>query len=81
MFLNKLKKDKVPVSYEINHPNEIVELFAKSNLHYQAALLRLISRNLVIDIDGKKTMGYEMDFEVDGAMITAVNETQSEVSD
>jgi len=40
-------------------------------MHQQAALLRLISRNLQIEIDGESVMGYEMDYEVVGAMIKA----------
>ena len=40
-------------------------------LHQQAALLRLMSRNLMIDIDGEINMGYDFDYNVDGAMIIA----------
>jgi len=57
------------VSYQIDHPSEIVELFSRLTLHHQTALLRLISRNVVMEIDGKTIMGYEMDFDVKGAVI------------
>jgi hypothetical protein len=48
---------------------EVIELYSRLTLHHQTALLRLISRNLEIEIDGQTTMGYDMDFEVEGAMI------------
>ena len=73
MFNKKETKKQTPVSYEITHPNEVVELFGKLNLHHQAALLRLMSRNLVININGESAMGYDMDFEVNGAIIEADN--------
>ena len=73
MFLKKETKKQNPVSYEITHPREVVELFGKLNLHHQAALLRLISRNLVVTINGESAMGYEMNFEVNGALIDADN--------
>ena len=57
------------MSYQIDHPSEIVELFSRLTLHHQTALLRLISRNVVMEIDGKTIMGYEMDFDVKGAVI------------
>ncbi len=57
------------MSYQIEHPSEIVELFSRLTLHHQTALLRLISRNVVMEIDGKTIMGYEMDFDVKGAVI------------
>ena len=43
-------------------------------LHQQAALLRLCSRNLMIDIDGDFHMGYDFDWNVSGAMIVATSE-------
>ncbi len=57
------------MSYQIDHPSEIVELFSRLTLHHQTALLRLISRNVVMEIDGNTIMGYEMDFDVKGAVI------------
>mgnify|MGYP003626702999 FL=1 len=57
------------MSYQIEHPSEIVELFSRLTLHHQTALLRLISRNVVMEIDGNTIMGYEMDFDVKGAVI------------
>ena len=73
MFGKKETKKQTPVSYEIAHPSEVVEIFSKLNLHHQVALLRLMSRNLVININGESAMGYEMDFEVNGAIIEADN--------
>ena len=69
MFNKIFKKKQLPVSYQIEHPSEIVELFSRLTLHHQTALLRLISRNVVMEIDGKTIMGYEMDFDVKGAVI------------
>ena len=50
---------------------EVLELFARMTLHQQAALLRLMSRNLMIEIDGEVNMGYDFDYNVAGAMIVA----------
>ena len=65
-----MAKKTEPQSYkpEVEVP-EVIELYSRLTLHHQTALLRLISRNLEIEIDGQTTMGYDMDFEVDGAMI------------
>jgi hypothetical protein len=49
---------------------EVIELFSRLTLHHQAALLRLISRNLVIEVDGDQHMGFEFDYGVDGAMVS-----------
>jgi len=69
MFNQIFKKKQLPVSYQIEHPSERVELFSRLTLHHQTALLRLISRNVVMEIDGNTIMGYEMDFDVKGAVI------------
>ena len=65
-----MTKKPVPQSYKpaVEAP-EVIELYSRLTLHHQTALLRLISRNLEIEIDGQTTMGYDMDFEVEGAMI------------
>ena len=55
---------------------EIIQLFTQITLHQQAALMRLVSRNLVLTINGEQIMGYELDFNVDGAMIVATPETE-----
>ena len=55
---------------------EIIQLFTQIALHQQAALMRLMSRNLVLTINGEQIMGYELDFNVDGAMIVATPETE-----
>ena len=63
----------LPQSYKpVLGAPEIIELFSRTTLHQQAALLRLISRNLQVEIDGESYMGYNMDFEVFGAMIKAI---------
>jgi hypothetical protein len=50
--------------------NEVIDLFGRLTLHHQAALMRLISRNTVVDVNGSTYMGYEFDYEVEGAVIT-----------
>ena len=65
-----MAKKTVPQSYKpVVEAPEVIELYSRLTLHHQTAILRLISRNLEIEIDGETTMGYDMDFEVDGAMI------------
>ena len=65
-----MAKKTVPQSYKpVVEAPEVIELYSRLTLHHQTALLRLISRNLEIEIDVETTMGYDMDFEVDGAMI------------
>ena len=62
----------MPQSYQpVLEAKEVIELFSRLTLHHQAALLRLISRNLVINIDGEAHMGYDFDYEVDGAIVLA----------
>lgn len=70
-LFKKAKEDRVlPQSYRPQlGANEVIELFSRMTLHQQAALLRLMSRNLVVEIDGETTMGFELDYEVDGALI------------
>ena len=41
------------------------------HMHQQAALMRLMSRNLMIEVDGGALMGYDLGYEVEGAMIVA----------
>lgn len=74
MFNRASKKKQLPVSYQIEHPSEIVELFSRLTLHHQVALLRLMSRNVMFNINGETAMGYEMDFEVNGALIEATTD-------
>jgi|TARA_R100001244_G_scaffold71267_1_gene57582 hypothetical protein len=71
MFLkNIMSKKSVPQSYKpVVEAPEVIEIFSRLTLHHQTALLRLVSRNLQLEINGQTTMGYDMDFEVDGAMI------------
>ena len=66
----------VPQTYKpVVEAPEVVELYSRLTLHHQTALLRLISRNLEIKIGDESLMGYEMDFEVVGAMIKATEST------
>lgn len=65
-----MTKKPIPQSYKpVVEAPEVIELFSRLTLHHQVALLRLMSRNLEVEIDGQTTMGYDMDFEVVGAMI------------
>jgi len=62
----------VPQSYRpVMEASEVIELFGRLTMHQQAALLRLISRNLMMDVDGEFHMGYDFDWDVQGAMIVA----------
>ena len=66
------KEASVPQSYRpVLEATEVLELFARMPLHQQAALMRLMSRNLMIEIDGEVNMGYDFDYNVAGAMIVA----------
>ena len=70
------KSKDVPQTYKpVVEAPEVVELFSRLTLHHQTALLRLISRNLELEVNGESLMGYEMDFEVVGAMIKATKST------
>ena len=67
-----MAKKSLPQSYKpVVEAPEVIELYSRLTLHHQTALLRLISRNLEIEVNGQTTMGYDMDFEVEGAMIKA----------
>ena len=71
----------MPQSYQpVLEATEVIALFSRLTLHHQAALLRLISRNLVINIDGEAHMGYDFDYEVDGAIVSA-SETQDDLDE
>tara|TARA_R110002051_G_scaffold32648_1_gene73757 strand:+ start:462 stop:656 length:195 start_codon:yes stop_codon:yes gene_type:complete len=50
--------------------SEVIDLYARLTLHQQAALLRLLSRNVVIDLGDARYMGYEFEYNVVGAMIS-----------
>jgi len=66
------KAKTLPQSYQpVLEAKEVVVLFSRLTLHHQAALLRLISRNLVINVNGESHMGYEFDYDVDGAIVLA----------
>jgi hypothetical protein len=70
---NIMASDKpVPQSYRpVMEAQEIVDVFSRTTLHQQAALLRLISRNLVANINGQEIHGLDLDYEVEGAIIKA----------
>jgi|TARA_R100000963_G_C4536872_1_gene35778 hypothetical protein len=72
MFKNIMSQKTKPQSYKpVLEAPEVIELFSRLTLHQQAALLRLISRNLEIVLNDESHMGYELDYEVVGAMIQA----------
>ena len=73
MLFGKRRSQAVPQSYRpVMEASEVIDLFSRLTLHQQAALLRLISRNLSVSIDDDEGyMGYEFDWDVDGAMIVA----------
>ena len=49
--------------------DEISDPFSRTTLHHQAALLRLISRNLILETEDGPLMGIDFDFDVDKAVI------------
>jgi len=68
----KQKKKSVPQSYKpVLEAQEVIDLFSRLTLHQQAALMRLISRNIEVNVGGDTIMGYELDYEVVGAIIRA----------
>ena len=70
-------KKEVPQTYKpVLESPEVIDLFSRLTLHQQTALLRLISRNLELDVGGNSIMGLELEYEVVGAMIKT-----TEVSD
>jgi hypothetical protein len=73
IFNSMVKKQKqVPQSYRpVLEAQEVIDLFSRLTLHQQAALMRLISRNLEVEVAGEKVMGYDLDYEVVGAVILA----------
>ena len=80
--MNLFKRKKfVPQTYQpVLEAKEVIEVFSRLTLHHQAALLRLISRNLVIQVNGETHMGYEFDYDVDNAVIMACeSEPQGEL--
>ena len=75
----KKKVKKIPQSYESElTPREVIDLFSRLTLHHQAALLRLMSRNVVIQSGGNIIMGYEFGFDVDGAVIRMYPQEETE---
>jgi hypothetical protein len=68
----KTKKKPVPQSYKpVLEAQEVIDLYSRLTLHQQAALMRLISRNIEVNVGGDTIMGYELDYEVVGAIIRA----------
>ena len=62
----------VPQSYRpVMEAQEIVDVFSRTTLHQQAALLRLISRNGIIHVNGVDIHGLDLDYEIEGAVIKA----------
>ena len=82
MFGKRLTEKQESVSLQVEHPKEILDLFSRLTLHHQVALRRLTSRNIILDVGEHTIMGYEMNFEVDGAFIKAsADEDLYETSD
>ena len=68
----KPKKKPVPQSYKpVLEAQEVIDLYSRLTLHQQAALMRLISRNIEVNVGGDTYMGYELDYDVVGAIIRA----------
>ena len=71
-MFDKLFSDKkqLPQTYRpVLEATEVLDLFSRLILHQQAALLRLVSRNVIYKLEDSNHMGYEFDYNVDGAMI------------
>ena len=63
---------QVPQTYRpVLESQEVIDLFGRMTLHQQAALMRLMSRNLCIQFDAGELMGYELEFSVEHAMVVA----------
>jgi|TARA_S200002703_G_C3778280_1_gene239700 hypothetical protein len=73
LFKSIMVKDKpTPQSYRpVMDAQEIIDVFSRTTLHQQAALLRLISRNVIINVEGQDIHGLDLDYEVEGAIIKA----------
>jgi hypothetical protein len=73
LLKNIMAKDKpTPQSYRpVMDAQEIIDVFSRTTLHQQAALLRLISRNVIINVEGQDIHGLDLDYEVEGAIIKA----------
>ena len=71
--MNLFKRKKpVPQTYQpVLEAKEVIDLFSRLTLHHRVALMRLISRNLVIQVGGEQYMGYEFNYDVDSAVILA----------
>jgi hypothetical protein len=78
MNIFKQKKILPPTYREPLEAAEIIQLFGQLTLHQQAALMRLMSRNLVIKTDSEEIMGYELDFNVDGALVAATTASEED---
>ena len=70
LWPSKKQPARLPQSYNPQlNPAEVIDFYSRLTLHHQAALLRLISRNLVIKNENEILMGYDFAFDVDGAVI------------
>jgi len=66
------KNKRIPQTYEpVMEAQEVLEMFSRLTLHQQAVLMRLMSRNLIIDLPDDAVMGYELDWGVEKAMVVA----------
>ena len=78
MNIFKQKKMPPPTYREPLEAAEIIQLFGQLTLHQQAALMRLMSRTLVIRTGNHEIMGYELDFNVDGALVAATTDSDED---
>ena len=70
MNLFSKKTKPIPQSYQpVLESKEVIDLFSRTTMHQQAALMRLSSRNIAIEIAGETHMGFEFDYGVEGAVI------------
>lgn len=71
-LFGKKKPEQLPQTYRpVMEAQEVIDLFSRMTLHQQAALMRLVSRNLIVELPNDSAMGYELDWNVDGALIVA----------
>jgi|TARA_R100000426_G_C4788122_1_gene97424 hypothetical protein len=69
-FLKKMSDTKT-INSDVPVADEVIEFYSRLNLQQQASLMRLMARNLMINLNGNEVWGQELDYEVSGAMIKA----------
>ncbi len=63
--------DTKTINSDVPVADEVIEFYSRLNLQQQASLMRLMARNLMINLNGNEVWGQELDYEVSGAMIKA----------